>query len=844
MQSERGYVLESRFVHGLLLALGTVLFVIAMLQLPLSVYFQNTKPAYDWRRIEMKAEGAVILPVKGEVPGPFHGLIKDMDVLVDFDGVPMDSANHKESAVWKKLNSHSIGDTIRLEIIRDGEPMTLTGILTVSRSEFYGSQISNIQYLTYNVAPLVTVLIALVILVRQRRRRLSSMFALVAYSIGFYLLVVSQISAPMPWWKWMDPYLVYVSQIVLYFFFALLLHFLAIFPFERKVFGSETWRNVLIYLPPVVFSAIIIVLFWVMEIITQEGWLENSLIAYFILYPIIGVGLLVSSYRRAVSPAIKKVVTVLGMGVGAFGLSSALILILGYFITDLGEQYRIWIRVVLLISLTFSLPVSFGYAILRYGFMDVRIIVKQATVYVILSGIVISGFLGMYLMLLAYEGKFTQSDTLFISLVVSGLLLLAITILKDRIQDFVSRRIFKRGYEIARRLDTLARRLLHFLEQDALVKHLCAELPATLELNSGSIVEIKNGKARLLCGVDVQKDKAGDILAHANVRRKLTEGDVVVVNAQQGMPFHEDVHVIFGIEMSDDRDVVMILGEKTSGKPYSDEELEQLHRIADHAALGWRNASVTEELKDRERIKKEVEIAQTIQMSLLPHGMPQVPGVDLAAYSTPAREVGGDFYDMLPLMDGRMLVSVGDVSDKGISAAMVMASAISTLRYASEMFATPKAMLESANRRLYYDTRKQMFVAVLTAMVDPVQHTLTFTNAGLPLPLLYRDGEAFSIVWSDNGEHLPLGAKEDTFYHEQTIELQRGDIILLYTDGVIESVNDDDEEFGVKRLKQAIERSDDLPCERILQNIHDDIHAFTGTKAHFDDITMVCLRIV
>ncbi len=843
MKPERGYFLESNVVHAFILTAGSALLIIAMVQLPLSVYFQNTKPAIDWWGVSVVKEGVVVTLVERATKGPFAGKLHNGDIATELNGVKLDSAHADWDKMSMALMTLRIGDTVTMKILRDGKPLTVTTKLTVTRGAYLGVNISIVLYLTNNIGPLVTILIAFVIVLRQPRRRLNALFAIASFTISFFLLNSNTLSGYMPWWRIMMPYGAMMNQAALYYFFAMLVHLFCIFPVERTVRKSIGLRNALIYTPATAITFLVVVIIFALKLVEENSAMLTVVIATLVSYLVIAIVLLVRSYRKATSPALKRILSVILIGVSLFAFASATAFALQIFIDSLHSDIVLWIRIAVMITITFSLPISFGYAILRYGFMDVRIIFKQATVYSIMSGMVLASFLGIYLFLDAYGDMFSPPEMLFVSLVISGILLLAITILKDRIQHFVDTKIFRKGYAVEEKLRALARRLLHFLERDALMEHLSRELPAIMDVGTAAIAECRNGSARVLTGSPVPEETLCNLMHNETIRKRLNDGHVVIVNSVPGVQYGEEIQVVFTINASDAGDVVMTLGEKRSGKPFTDEEVEQLRSVADHASLGWRNAVMTEEMKDRERIKKEVEIAQSIQMSMLPHGMPKVEGFDIAAYAVSAREVGGDFYDVIPLGDDALLISVGDVSDKGISAAMVMASSMTALRFAAESFSTPKQILESANRRLFHDTRRQMFVAVCAIVIDTRAMTFTFTNAGLPKPLLYRQGEAFLIDWSENGDHLPLGAKRDTAYHEQTLPLERGDILILYTDGVIESVNENDEEFGVKRLKNSVLAAHDQPSEHILQRIHDDVHSFTGTKALFDDITMVVIKV-
>jgi sigma-B regulation protein RsbU (phosphoserine phosphatase) len=183
------------------------------------------------------------------------------------------------------------------------------------------------------------------------------------------------------------------------------------------------------------------------------------------------------------------------------------------------------------------------------------------------------------------------------------------------------------------------------------------------------------------------------------------------------------------------------------------------------------------------------------------------------------------------------------VSDKGISAAMVMASTISTLRYAAENEDEPRSILEAANRRIYRDTSSSMFVAVCIALLDEEAMTMSFTNAGLPMPLLLRDEAVYQIAWSDPEGHLALGVLPDTRYHQDTLELRRGDVIVLYSDGLEEILDNGDAGHGLTMLKRYVLEASDATADETLRRIISAILPDDKQGCIDDDMTILVCRV-
>jgi sigma-B regulation protein RsbU (phosphoserine phosphatase) len=242
-----------------------------------------------------------------------------------------------------------------------------------------------------------------------------------------------------------------------------------------------------------------------------------------------------------------------------------------------------------------------------------------------------------------------------------------------------------------------------------------------------------------------------------------------------------------------------------------------------------------------ERKKAELEIARNIQQSLLPASLPAVKGMDIAAKGIPATEVGGDFYDVIPLQRGCTAILIADVSGKGVSAALFMALSRTVVRANALWHVRPKEVITDANRMIAKDASSGMFVTLFYAALDPEKHELAFVNAGHNPPILARKGESIRELGITG---IALGALEDTSYEEHVVELEAGDVLVLYTDGVTEAVNNRDEQFGVDRLKDTIKSSGDSDARSTLERIVREVTTFAGDTPQHDDITLMVLRVL
>jgi sigma-B regulation protein RsbU (phosphoserine phosphatase) len=292
-----------------------------------------------------------------------------------------------------------------------------------------------------------------------------------------------------------------------------------------------------------------------------------------------------------------------------------------------------------------------------------------------------------------------------------------------------------------------------------------------------------------------------------------------------------------------DRLVGVLDLESTVPDAFTAEHERLLNILGSYVAVALENARLFEESRETQlRMQNDLETAREIQRQLLPSGARDVPGLDLATAYIPARELGGDFYDLLPFGVGRLAIAIGDVSGKGTAAALYGSLAIGILReLVVNREATPAEMLSLLNGRLLAARLDARFIAMHFAIYDAALRELSIANAGGTLPLLVRGGEVTEI----DVRGVPLGLLPNTEYDEIRLALNPGDIVVFASDGVHESMNTDLEEFGSDRLKDLLAKvaiAD--PGYTIAQRIvkATDEHAGVGRPPH-DDRTLLILRV-
>src|SRR5918997_1219740 len=286
------------------------------------------------------------------------------------------------------------------------------------------------------------------------------------------------------------------------------------------------------------------------------------------------------------------------------------------------------------------------------------------------------------------------------------------------------------------------------------------------------------------------------------------------------------------------------LGPRLSQQEYSADDRKLLSDLATQTAPAVRVAQLVrqqqQEAKERERIEQELKVARLIQQTLLPKALPELPGYEVATYYQPAREVGGDFYDFLTLEDGRLGLVVGDVTDKGVPAALVMATTRTMLRAAAQRLLSPGEVLKRVNDVLVQDIPRNMFVTCLYAILEPDTGRVLYANAGHDLPYRRRAGRG-GAAEELRARGMPLGLMPGMGYEEKEMVLEKGESVLFYSDGLVEAHDPRREMFGFPRL-QGLVGAQRSGGSSLISFLLSELRRFTGEGwEQEDDITLVTL---
>jgi len=287
---------------------------------------------------------------------------------------------------------------------------------------------------------------------------------------------------------------------------------------------------------------------------------------------------------------------------------------------------------------------------------------------------------------------------------------------------------------------------------------------------------------------------------------------------------------------------LLVVGEKESRRgvgPFPESDRRTLRLFANQAAIAIKNAQLHRQALEKQRLERDLELAAEIQQRLLPKGAPELSGFELAGWTRAARQVGGDYYDFLALPDGRLLAVIADVTGKGMPAALMVSALHSGLRLLLDHMLPDPALAARLNTHLVEVSGPNKFVTLTLAVLSGDDDGVELVNAGHnPALVVRRDGTVETIT----GGGLPLGLLPQSSYPLTCFELEAGDLLVLYSDGICEASSPDDEEWGTERLGRVVAQHRQRPLAEIIAAIDTEVSAFSAGHPQSDDQTLLLVR--
>jgi phosphoserine phosphatase RsbU/P len=574
--------------------------------------------------------------------------------------------------------------------------------------------------------------------------------------------------------------------------------------------------------------------------------------------------------RSASTPDARRRMQVLCAG-SVVGLGSVLIVfvLLPHLHVDLFRHDWLWITGVVLFLF---FPFTLAYVVVVQRAMDVRILLRMGTKYALARATLTAVRVSLLATLIASliialrSPSLTPRSAVEIA-VLAGLLLLLRSQYTKNLSSWLDRKFFREAYNSEQLLAELSHRVRRYNESGPMLEMVLKSLAETLHIDKIAVL-LRGGKnLQLQQAIGITMDgfpENGPIQLPMNsttvrnlmrintpvqLYRENPDGWLLLASgSEREMLDSMSTELLLPLPGRDQLMGLMTLGPKRSEEPYTPTDLRLLESVATQTGLaleiGNLARSLANEATQRERIHREIEVAREVQERLFPQEFPIIDGVSLAGHCRPQQGVGGDYYDSFLLDDGRMGLAIGDVSGKGISAALLMASLRASLRGMTLDAPSDLAtMMEKVNRLVYEASATNRYATFFFATFDIQTRELIYVNAGHNAPFLVRrNRETFHVERLEAGGPV-VGLLPFAKYEEQRCVLQPGDLLLAYTDGISEAMTEHEEEWGEDRMLAAAETLPDGNAQHVLEHLFTEADRFTGNAPQFDDMTLLVLKL-
>ena len=309
---------------------------------------------------------------------------------------------------------------------------------------------------------------------------------------------------------------------------------------------------------------------------------------------------------------------------------------------------------------------------------------------------------------------------------------------------------------------------------------------------------------------------------------------------------HYDPNARIGIKVGERAILgVIYVDNQRLTKPLSDRRKEVLHTLTNQAALAIENALLLRERIEKKKIDRELELAHTIQQKLLPENIPDFKHLDIAGINIPCKLIGGDYYDFIKLKNDKIGIVIADVCGKGVPAALLMSSLHATLKSQIQYVHTIEDIVLNLNNAMIQTAPSNRFITFFIGIYDPGNQSFQYVSCGHDPALLFRTNGDFELLKSTG---IPIGIRQPIEFETKSVQLHSNDVLLLYTDGVIEARDHAGKQFGIEKLKQTLMKTIDqceaaeMSCEIIVENILEYVGCFSGQNEQRDDMTLVAIR--
>jgi sigma-B regulation protein RsbU (phosphoserine phosphatase) len=773
-------------------------------------------------------EGGVI--VIGIVPGGSgeKAGIKKGDVIIAINGTPVKNFIDLQ----KKLSRVGEKDSLVTYTIKRGDLIFNT---TISIYKYF-----HLLFYTFALLGLGFLIVSFFVGYSRPKEQISIVFFLLGCSASLGLLVYGSNYYVEP-----NSFLWLNYAIGITFFYPLFLLFSLIYP--RKI--NLPYRRLiisLIFIPP-------IIIYWIIPIIfpSFESSTLYSIFSFIpVTYLLLGLGIFIRMYFKVTDIKLKYYLKtiVIGFIIGLLGF----VYYFGIFIPFIQTTLKMSIIYRLPILLVLAIPISIGYSIFKYKILDTELIVKKSVVFTLLFILITLLYLFIAFIIDNFLLDYLPANRIFLTATIAIVLVFTFAYLNKLLKSFVDKNFFKQRYNYRKTLLSFAEELPYSIRIDDTIKTIEDNLKNLMGVKNASIWIFDSEYAKILDKSNLEKISAEDVEIYNKFYSNIHKDNSSVkffyeyYYSQSQLPkLISDDKIVLSIPIKiSNRNIGCInIGEKIDETSFSEEDIDLLLAIASQTSIIFENSRLRNLELANKKIQQELEIARSIQKQLIPDLKTISKKEDIAGVVLPAAYVGGDFFDVIEISDKKVLLAIADVSGKGLPAAVYMVKVHAYLRIATKIFSHPYDILCEVNKLVLRAFQKNFFVTIALVLIDYSNNKIIVSRAGHNPIMLYKKANVQII--NPPGMALGLGDNkifsETLGYSEHLID--NNSVILMFTDGITEAMNKNNEEFGTDKLIDAFLKTFDLPCDILINEVIKNVKAFTGSEDNRDDIALLVAKL-
>jgi serine phosphatase RsbU (regulator of sigma subunit) len=837
-------------ISGLTFILGFI--AVLSIYFSLEVRLQSNDECL-WNAEKVSKDSVEIFFGKVKVDGvSWNAGIRNGDQLLEIDGIKLRGTLQAQE-ILNKFNSGELADYVVKK--PTGE---------ILRTQVFVKKLVQFGYLAQCISALLYLIIGFIVYSAKPDGLAQRLF----YAIGvFTVLSAAVVLFPLddlffvkfiteqPKTAFISGSIVIVSQVLVQF---IVLYFVWSFPTQFK-FASKKSVKITLIATAAVFSLTGVILAGSLYYTNIKSlnlfrlWQLVLRITFLIIYIASWFSLL-AQYRREKNPLNKKPVLLFLI---AFTFGMLIQLYVGTIAPAISDTVFNSPEYYMPIVLIVFVPIIFAYAIFKYHLLDVSIVVRNTIIY----GTAMATVAGIYFVVIYLLG---QGISRVIGAenqgFVAGIFFLIFAFIfqstKDKFQSFLTRKFYPEQFAYQKVLIQFSNDVSTVVGTNKILDLTTNTFIEALKINKFGILLRDYEKDVLTLTraigftnktcfieksnlVSVYKSKA--LVANYPVIEQQDFESVFPGKSERLI--EEGIYSVIPMIVKSKVVGALLFGLKYSGSKFGGKDLELLTAAANQLAVSLENARLYKTETEKIKIERDLDLAKRIQQSLLPKHIPIVKGLDICGEMVPAMQVGGDYFDLIPISDTKLFVAVGDVSGKGLSAALYMTKLQTMIQISTQAKSCPKEILIEINKQLYESMERSWFITMTLALFDTEKNTIRFCRAG-HMPLISANNGTVESIRSEGiGLGLEKGEVFERTLQEVELKIKTNQIFAFFSDGITEAMNEKDEMFGEDKLNEILKRKSDNRSTEVMNKVWNEVKLFRGDTPVNDDMTMVIVKV-